>query len=134
MKKYEKPIIHVNEDLAEGVYAASGCFSSNAQIVQTPELGNNTYCVNLTASHAANDNHHSSTQKFEIIFNQPVTYKSSNAIYCQGSGSNTLVLEYDYHANNVESIGLGNIYLESGDALSIISCTNVYCNLDCGIH
>ena len=41
---YEKPIVVVNEDLAEGVYTASGdCYNVSAVIVQTPELGNETY-------------------------------------------------------------------------------------------
>ena len=134
MSKYEKPIVIINDEVSEGVYAASGCFVSSAEIVQTPELGNNTYCVQMKASHDASDSHHSSIQKFQLVFNQAVTYKSSNAISCEGSGTNVITLEYNYHANGVESIGLGNVYVESGDGLTLISCSNVYCNLDCFTH
>ena len=39
MRKYEKPIAVVNSNLAEGVYAASGCYTATASIHQTPDGG-----------------------------------------------------------------------------------------------
>lgn len=51
------------------------------------------------------------------------------------SGTNMLILEYNYHHNNnSENIGLGNIYVESDSGLNILNTTCVYCNMDCGIH
>ena len=134
MKTYEKPIIKINEELAEGIYLASGCFVATAEVVQSPELGMNCFCIQMNASHNAEDNHHSSNQVFEIVFNQNVVYKTSNAISVKGSGSNILTLEYSYHANGVENIGLGNLYVESDAGLTVLSIRNVSCNLDCGIH
>lgn len=32
MKDYIEPVIVVNEDIAEGVYAASGCFTINVRL------------------------------------------------------------------------------------------------------
>lgn len=134
MAVYEKPIVILNEDLAEGVYAASGsvCYFVNADIVQTPELGNDTYCIQLNASH--NAMHHSGRQIIKISFNQAVTYETSGAIEVVGSGSNVLFLTYDYHANNVENMGLGHLYVKSGASLVITNVSCTYCNEDCGIH
>lgn len=130
---YEKPIVVVNEDLAEGVYAASGdCYSVSAVIVQTPELGNDTYCIQMDATH--NASHHSGQQIMKIVFNQPVEHIKSGAVFVSGSGSNTLVLTYDYHANNSEFMGLGHLYVKSADALGIINANCTHCNEDCSIH
>ena len=50
------------------------------------------------------------------------------------SGTNMLILEYNYHNNNSENIGLGNVYIESDNGLNILNTTCIYCNMDCGIH
>ena len=61
MKKYEKPMILVNEELAEGVYAASGALggadtaSASVSDVKLTQEGNqynkvNTYTVTITNS------------------------------------------------------------------------------------
>ena len=34
-----------------------------------------------------------------------------------GSGTSMLTLEYNYHNNNSENIGLGNVYVESDNGL-----------------
>lgn len=107
-------------------------FTASARITQTPEHGRNSYCIQLNAVHDAN--HHSGTQKFTLTFNQPVSYVSSNAVNVYGSGTNVLTLEYNYHSNNSESIGLGDLYVESNSGLSILSASCVYCDMDCGIH
>lgn len=78
--------------------------------------------------------HHSSKQKFVITFNQLVLYVSNNAANVMSSGTNMLILEYNYHNNNSENIGLGNVYIESNSGLNILNTTCVYCNMDCGIH
>ncbi len=134
MKRYIKPIILVNEDVSEGVYAASGsnCFTSTATIVQAPSLGMDSYCVQLNASHDAS--HHSNVQRFSISFDQPVTYISSNASRVFGSGTTSLVLEYEYHTNNVENVGLGNVYVKAGNSLAILSTSCEYCNENCNQH
>lgn len=131
--EYTKPVIISNDELAEGVYTASGsCYTVSARITQVPEYGRNNYCIQLNAAHDAN--HHSGTQKFTLTFNQPVSYVSSNAANVYGSGTNVLTLEYNYHSNNSDNIGLGNIYVESNSGLNILSASCVYCDMDCGQH
>lgn len=43
-----------------------------------------------------------------------------------GSGTNMLILEYNYHNNNSENIGLGNIYVESNNGINILNTTCIY--------
>lgn len=130
---YEKPVIEILDETAEGVYAASGdCYTVSAVIVQAPELGNEAYCIQMDATH--NASHHSGQQILKVTFNQPVEHIKSGAILVSGSGTNVLILTYDYHANNFEFMGLGHLYVKSGDALSLISAECTYCNQDCSIH
>lgn len=137
MKKYEKPIVLVNEELAEGVYAASGdCYTVSADIVQRPELGKDTYTVQMDGVHGAHDGHHSSERVIKVEFNQVVSHVCSNAACVSGSGTNTLYLTYvqdngSYHNNACENLGLGNLEVTAGEGLCInrVSCT--YCNGSC---
>lgn len=134
MKNYEKPLVVINEDVAEGIYMASGsnCYTVTARIVQAPELGQDSYCIQMDATHFAN--HHSGQQIVKINFNQPVTYVTSSAVSVKGDGSSELFLEYAYHANFTESMGLGHLYVKSDMNLTILGITCTYCNEDCGIH
>lgn len=142
MKTYEKPVAIVNDDAAEGVYAASGagsgvnCYTVNAYIHQTPEIGRENYCIQANAVHAATDGHHSTEQVLTLYFNQPVTYdwcSSANATYVSGNGTNTLVIKYNYHNNTNENIGLGDIYVASVDGLAVTG-GKLECNYMCGQH
>ncbi len=134
MKVYEKPYVLVNEELAEGVYAASGCYTVNANIVQTPQEGRDSYTVQLNASHAAPDGHHATGQIVEISFNQNVEYLSSNATNASGSGSAKLTLTYAYHSNGYDNIGLGDVYVKAGDGLAVAGVRCTYCNGECDQH
>ncbi len=137
MKKYERPVVLVNEELAEGVYAASGdCYTVSAVIVQIPELGKDSYTIQMDGVHAAQDGHHSSERVIKVVFNQVVTYVSSAAANVSGSGSNTLYLTYvqgngSYHNNAEDTLGLGNLEVisEVGLAINSVSCT--YCSRSC---
>lgn len=132
--KYEKPIVLVNEELAEGVYAASGCYTVSAYITQTPETGRENYCIHMDAVHDAT--HHSTQQVVDLAFNQSVNYEWCNAANCScsGSGTSKLTLTFEYHANNTENHGLGDVYVTSGDGLAItgVQCTG--CNMTCAQH
>mgnify|MGYP007113748271 FL=1 len=67
MKKYENPIVMVDENLSEGVYTASGsdCYTVATNIHQTPQLGRGDYRIQVNGTHAANDGHHSGQQETE---------------------------------------------------------------------
>ncbi|MBE5864813.1 MAG: hypothetical protein E7292_01205 [Lachnospiraceae bacterium] len=137
MKNYEKPVVLVNEELAEGVYAASGdCYTVTAKIVQLPELGKDWYTIQMDGVHDAQDGHHSSERVIKVVFNQVVTYQASNAESVSGSGSNILYLTYvqgngSYHNNAQDTLGLGNLEVVSEPGLAINSVSCSYCSRSC---
>lgn len=119
MKNYEKPIIMNNEEMSEGVYMASGCYTATAQITQTPELGREDYCIQVNGTH--NANHTCSQQTLHLSFNQPVTYVSSNGSLESGDGTSTLHINYYYWNNASDSVGLGDVYVKAGSGLAVTS-------------
>lgn len=134
MKDYSKPIIVRNEELAEGVYAASGdCYVVNAYIHQIPEYGRGDYRIQVNGVHNAADGHHSGEQVLTLVFNIPVTYKSSNGTLVGGDNTNAISIKYNYHNNQVDNIGLGDVIVEADAGLAVVG-GNLSCNHDCGQH
>jgi hypothetical protein len=134
MKNYVKPVVLANEELAEGVYAASGdCYTVSGYIHQVPENGRGDYRVQFNGVHAAGDGHHSGTQVLIISFNLPVVYKGSNGTLIGGDGTNTISIEYHYHNNGNDNIGLGDVIVEADPGLALAGAT-LTCNHDCGQH
>lgn len=138
MKNYVKPVVLVNDEMSEGVYAASGaaCYTTRARIVQTPEQGRGTYCIQIYADHAAADNHHSTEQKVRIVFNMPVSYSWSGVVKSYtGDGTSSLELVLGHHNNGVENnIGFGDLYVIADPGLSINSIVSTGCNETCEQH
>ncbi len=136
MKKYERPVVIVNSDLAEGVYAASGgsdCYTATAHIHQTPQEGRGDFRIQVNASHAAADSHHSSEQILVISFNQSVVYSESTGMLVSGDGTSTLQIKFTHHNNDNDNIGLGDVVVQANQGLAVTGCYLV-CNLDCGQH
>jgi len=139
MKNYERPIVVVNDELAEGVYAASGsaggstCYAASAYIHQRPELGRGDYRIQMNAQHTAGDGHHSGEQVFHVSFNKPVTYKGSNGTLKSGDGTTNLVVTFNYHNNGNDNIGAGDLIVEADTGLEVLGVV-VDCNYDCGMH
>lgn len=136
MLNYEKPVILANEDVAEGVYAASGgndCYSVTAYIHQTPETGRGDFRIQVNAVHAAGDNHHSGKQTLVLYFNESVTYKGSNGTLAGGDGTSSISIDYAYHNNAYDNIGLGDVIVEADAGLSV-TAAQLICNHDCGQH
>ncbi|MCM1215773.1 MAG: hypothetical protein NC331_03005 [Lachnospiraceae bacterium] len=135
--KYEKPIVLINEELAESVYAASGaggdCYTVTTRIHQEPETGRGDYRIQVDAIHAAGDSHHSGKQTLILYFNQAVTYKSSNGSLAGGDGTASISIDYSYHNNDYDNIGLGDVIVESDAGLDV-SGAQLICNHDCGQH
>lgn len=127
------------EQMSEGVYLASGCYTGSAVITQRPEPGRDTYVIQVNCKHAATDGHHSTSRRVTITFNQTVTYVSSAATTDSGSGSATLSLVYDYsngngayHNNAGGGIGLGDLVVKSeGMSLAILKVEVDSCNKAC---
>lgn len=135
MYGYSKPIVIQNEELAEGVYAASGsdCYSVTGFIHQIPEYGRGDYRIQVNGVHNASDGHHSGEQVLTLNFTIPVTYKSSNGSLVGGNGTNSIQIRYNYHNNQTDNIGLGDVIVEADAGLAVVG-GELSCNHDCGQH
>lgn len=139
MKNYVKPVMLDNEEVFEGVYAASGagdgadCYTVTAYIHQTPETGRGDYRIQVNGVHAAANGHHSGEQILTLTFNQPVDYSWSNGTLVGGNGTSTINIKYNYHNNGNDNIGLGDIVVTADDGLAITGAV-LSCNYDCVQH
>lgn len=116
---YEKPVVLNSEEMAEGVFTASGnsggdCYTTTAYIHQTPEVGRDSFVVQVNARHDA-DHNSDHNQLLHITFNKPVNYISSNGNLEGGNGTNTLLIGYGYWNNHQDNIGLGDVYVMTVD-------------------
>ena len=117
MREYAKPIVTVDNGLAEGVYAASGCYTASAYIHQTPETGRGDYRIQVDGQHKAD--HTKEAQVLTISFNQNVTYVSGGAGLISGDGSSILKIKLSYHQNPTDNIGFGDLVVTSDAGLAI---------------
>ena len=146
MKKYEKPSIIINEEVAEGVYAASGsdCMSVKAYVSQNPSQNPaGKFVVWVESNHDKSlyggDKHTASGITVTLYFNQPVTCQSND--YYQGepgtsytvsggNGSSALTLTFSGDTANAGTKFWGQIYVASEAGLSlnnaVITCHPVY--------
>lgn len=119
MKTYSKPVVTVDSGLAEGIYAASGCYTATANIHQKPEVGRGDYRIQVNGQHKAD--HSNDAQTLTISFNQTVTYVSSQGSLVSGNTGTTLIINYTYHNNQTDNIGLGDLVVTSDAGLEITS-------------
>lgn len=117
MKTYSKPIVTIDTGLAEGVYAASGCYDASAYIHQTPETGRGDYRIQVNGQH--HSDHTKEAQTLTISFNQNVTYVSGGAGLISGNGTATLIIKLSYHQNSNDNIGFGDLVVTSDTGLAI---------------
>lgn len=119
MSKYVKPVISLDEGMAEGVYAASGagCYTASAYIHQTPETGRGDYRIQVNGKHIAD--HTKEAQVLTISFNQNATYVSGGAGIISGNGTTTLKIRLGYHQNPTGNIGFGDLVVTSDAGLAI---------------
>lgn len=119
MKNYVKPIALLNEEIMEGVYAASGsgCYSVRTNIHQKPETGRGDYRIQVNATHKAD--HTCSEQILTLMFNQEVTYVSSNGSLAGAGTSNVIKIKYSYWNNPTDDIGLGDVVVTSEPGLVV---------------
>lgn len=119
MSKYVKPVISLDEGMAEGVYAASGCYTVTTNIHQKPETGRGDYRIQVNGVHAAD--HAKKAQTLTITFNQEVTYSSSNGTLVGSNTGTTISIGYTYHQNPTDNIGLGDLVVVSDPGLEVVS-------------
>ena len=119
MKQYSKPVVSIDNGLAEGVYAAigAGCYEASASIQQTPQTGRGDYRIQVNGQH--NADHTKESQVLTISFNQNVTYVSGGAGLSSGDGTPTLTIRLSYHQNPTDNIGFGDLVVTSDAGLSI---------------
>ena len=117
MKTYSKPIVTIDTGLAEGVYAASGCYDASAYIHQTPETGRGDYRIQVNGQH--HSDHTKEAQTLTISFNQNITYVSGGAGLISGNGTLILTIKLSYHQNPNDNIGFGDLVVTSDPGLAI---------------
>ena len=115
---YEDQVVAARSD------SGNGCYTADAHIHQTPETGRGDYRIQVNGKH--NADHTKEVQWLHISFNLPVNYSSSQGTLLSGDGSNTLVIEYHYHQNPTDNIGLGDLCVvaEPGLAITSVSITD----------
>lgn len=117
MSNYSKPVISIDDGMAEGVYTASGCYTAQAYIHQTPETGRGDYRIQVNGQHKSD--HTKEAQVLTISFNQNVTYVSGGAGLISGDGTTTLKVKLSYHQNPSDNIGFGDLIVTSNPGLAI---------------
>ena len=114
MSTYEKPMVMVNEELAEGVYACSGCWSGRVKKFRKVE--GDKYAVDLDYKHDGSQGHSNVTM--EVTFNQDVSvvvFNGNGTCECYGD---TLIISWESfnptegYGPSVEVEALGGFELE----------------------
>ncbi len=134
MKKYEKPVVMINEELAEGVYAHSGLTGTGCYTVIVKEIkqelqnGRQNYCIQFDAIH--DTIHHGHLQHLVITFDKPVEHVSGGTL-CSGNNTQTLVIDYSYHQNSSDRIGNGAVYVYTPETTLAVTDAYMECNEVC---
>ncbi len=107
MKSYVKPIVLANEELAEGVYAASGATTADGETssdcwtvsVTKDQSDAGGYCTfRVAATHSQNVTHISTKTVVTVVFSDTVTSAEFEGFTASVSGS-TVTLTRESHAN-----------------------------------
>lgn len=147
MKNYERPIVMINEDLAEGVYAASGasvpvstCYKVSGFGCQDPyaivgtEL--NAWTVHVDGFHSVDAGHHSTYRVVTLTFNHSVKvvdWEEANTTVITGEGT-TIVVSLNHHNNPNEPIGLSGLVVSVENSVTDLKVTGASihgCNETC---
>ena len=108
MKTYEKPVVIENEDLAEGVFAASGdsgsssdCWTVSGRSVQDWNGSHNVF--EMSAVHSTGVTHITTQVTFIYTFSTPITDAYAEAGFSTTVSGNTVTVVRDLHANGYHS-------------------------------
>lgn len=133
MKTYVKPLLLANDELAEGVYAASGdCWT--VAIRDTQPWDGNCHVFYADMTHPSGLQHISNEQRVKLVFNDEIIYAESNAYEMSYSGREVILIRYS-HGN---AYGTGDqasimVKVKAGDeartkAITCVSSVCTYCD------
>ena len=120
MKQYSKPVVSVDNGLAEGVYAASGCLVGRIEDIGYEGGMGNKYRFAVYYTHETTD-HSNTAQTVVVKLNAPVNVVDGNAqgFYQSGNGTDTLtfVRTSSMNASGADQ-GMFNVVVQpvTGDA------------------
>lgn len=123
MREYKKPVVAVDNGLAEGVYAASGCLVGRIADESYEGGMGNKYRFAVYYTHQTKD--HSNTAQIVVVkLNAPVNVVDGSAqnFLQSGNGTNTLTFVRNSSMNNSGADqGMFNVVVQpvSGDASSL---------------
>ncbi len=139
MKNYEKPIVMINEDLAEGVYAASGltgpagtsdCWSFDVYSVQDWNGSHHIFEIKLT--HHTGLEHISGATSVSVTFSSPLTDAYSE--FGSGYSGSTITISRELLADayNDGDLVTYKIWASTGDEATTkaLTVTNVTVSCD----
>lgn len=123
MRTYIKPVVTVDNGLAEGIYAASGCLVGRITDESYEGGMGNKYRFAVYYTHETTD-HSNTAQTVVVKLNAPVNVVDGSAQnYLQsGNGTDTLTFVRDSSMNNSGSDqGMFNVVVQpvTGDASSL---------------
>lgn len=123
MRVYKKPIITLNTDIAEGVYAASGCLVGRIADESYEGGMGNKYRFAVYYTHETKE-HSNTAQTVVVKLNAPVNVVDGNAqnFFQRGNGTDTLTFVRNSRMNNSDADqGMFNVVVQpvAGDASSL---------------
>lgn len=142
MKSYERPIVVINDDLAEGVYAASGAAAPAGYdtadcwvIIHNGETANTVKSeeareFQFDANHASIDVGHAPDSVWVVTFTQNITkVVSCSGMYTEISGSTVYVYRKWDNKNDLEQWGFA-LKVQCADYESVsVSSAYIACNV-----
>lgn len=123
MREYKKPVVTVDNGLAEGIYAASGCLVGRIADESYEGGMGNKYRFAVYYTHQTKD--HSNTAQIVVVrLNAPVNVVDGSAqnFLQSGNGTNTLTFVRNSSMNNSGADqGMFNVVVQpvSGEASSL---------------
>lgn len=123
MSKYVKPVISLDEGMAEGVYAASGCLVGRIEDLGYEGGMGNKYCFAVYYTHKTKE-HSNTAQTVVVKLNAPVNVVDGDAqkFLQSGNGTDTLTFFRNSSMNNSGADeGMFNVVVQpvAGEASSL---------------
>lgn len=107
MKKYEKPIVMLNSDLAEGVYTASGATGGSYNIGEAYS-GNGVKEYSLSITNTSGEWVDSISVTVPLYGDVTAIHGTKVDIVCVNNGNGTATVSFNNHGNGIsphETIG-----------------------------